>query len=117
MPRNIQINELSIPTTGLNDIITAAGFNPVIGVPAKISIFANADAVGLTQTLKMDDGTGSEELVASGSGLSAASTAGKIKTNEDYLGAWGVRAQTKLLWNIVNTTAGAIKMNALVQFE
>lgn len=116
MPRSIAINELSIPTTGLNDIITAAGFNPVFTGAAKVTVFINADAVGLTQTLKSDDGSSSEELIPSGSGISAASTAGKIKTNEDYVGVYAVRP-SKLLWNIVNTTAGAIKLNALLQLE
>lgn len=116
MPRSIAINELSIPTTGLNDIITSAGFNPVFTSAAKVTVFINGDAVGLTQTLKIDDGTASEELIPSGSGISAASTTGKIKTNEDYVGVFAVRPG-KLLWNLVNTTAGAIKANALLQIE
>lgn len=117
MPRSIPINEFSIPVAGQTDLITAAGFNPVFGAAAKITLFANADAVGLTHSLAMDDGTGSELLIPAGGGLSATSTTGKIKTNEDYIGVWAIRAGTKLLWNIVNTTGAAIKMNALVQIE
>lgn len=117
MARTIPINEFSVPNAGQNDLISAAGFNPVFGAAGKLTLYANGDAVGLTHSLAVDDGTESHLLIPSGGGLSAASTTGKIKTNEDFIGQWAIPAGIKLIWNIVNGSGAAIKMNALLQIE
>jgi hypothetical protein len=76
--------------------------------PGILTLYANADAVGVTHTLFINDGQSIQTVVPPGSSLSVASTVGKLKVNEDFLGQWGVPAGVRLVWGLTNTTGGAI---------
>lgn len=117
MPRTIPINEFSIPVGGTNDVISAAGFNAFFGKAAKVTAYIGADAVGLTQALSYDDGETTVSVIPQGSGVGTLSTAGKIKTNEDFVSQFAVPPGCKLLWNVGNPTAAAVKVNAAFLIE
>lgn len=117
MPRTISINEFSIPIGGTNDVISAFGVNAFFGKPAKITAYIGADAVGLTQALAFDDGETTVSVIPQGSGVGTLSTAGKVKTNEDFVTQFAVPGGVKLLWNVGNPTAAAVKVNAAFLIE
>ncbi len=117
MARFIPINRLSVPIAGLNDAFTAAGFNMIFGRAANVSFYVAAQVFGLTHSLFYDDGTTSVALIPPGSGIGLESTVGKIKTNEDFVAQAAIPANSKLIWNIVNGTAGIILVDALLQVE
>lgn len=73
-----------------------------------LTLYANADAVGVQHTLFINDGQDIKTVIPPGSSLSVASTVGKIKTNEDFVGQWAVPSGVRLVWGLVNTTAAAI---------
>lgn len=98
-------------------MISAAGFNAFFGKAAKVTAYIGADAVGLTQALSYDDGETTVSVIPQGSGVGTLSTAGKIKTNEDFVAQFAIPAGCKLLWNIGNGTAAAIKVNAAFLIE
>lgn len=117
MARVIPVNRLSIPIAGLNDALTSAGFNMIFGKAANVSLYAAAQAFGLTHSLFFDDGVTSVAVIPPGSGIGLESTLGKIKTNEDFVAQFAVPANNKLIWNIANPTAAAILLDALLQIE
>lgn len=113
MSRSFQL-QVSIPLGGaVNDIITAAGINAQFGVASNVTLYANGDATGLLMNVNWDDGQRSEGLIPNGSAVGVASTAGKIKTNEDFISQFPVPAGVKLLMNVQNPTGAAITFNAL----
>src|SRR6266436_1346264 len=117
MARTIPINRLSIPIAGLNDAFTSAGFNMIFGQAAKISIYVAAQAFGLPHSLFYDAGVTRVAVIPPGSGIGLESTVGKVKTNEDFVAQAAIPANSKLIWNIVNGTAGIILVDALLQVE
>lgn len=83
------------------------------GKAGVLTIYANADAVGLLWNLNINDGQTNTSVVPQGSGLGAASTVGKIKTNEDFVGQFAIPAGVQLMLPITNPTAGNINANFL----
>lgn len=79
-----------------------------------LTLYANADAVGITFSLSLADGNTIAQVVPTGAGLSAASTVGKIKTNEDFIGQFAIPSGVQLILAVVNSTAGAVKVNFLL---
>lgn len=73
-----------------------------------LTLYANADAVGVQHTLFLNDGQDIKTVIPPGSSLSIASTTGKLKTNEDFIGQWPVPSGIRLVWGLTNTTGGAI---------
>ena len=72
-----------------------------------LTFYANADAAGVQHTLFINNGQDIQTVVPPGSSLSVASTVGKIKTNEDFIGQWAVPAGVRLVWGLINTVAVA----------
>lgn len=115
MPQRSFTVRYTIPANGfVNDIITAMGINSYFGTASNLTLYANGDASGLTWNMNWDDGQSSIGIVPNGSALGVASTAGKVKTNEDFQIQFAIPAGVKLLLNAQNPTAGAINLNALI---
>jgi hypothetical protein len=83
------------------------------GKAGVLTIYANADAVGCTYALTVNDGQTNQQVIPTGSGLGAASTSGKIKTNEDFAGQFAIPAGVQLQLTVTNTTGAAVKSNFL----
>lgn len=116
--RTVMVNEFSVAANATtNDVITSAGYNAYFGQAAKVTMYAGADAVGMQHALFVDDGVEVRGIIPPGSGLGTLSTTGKIKTNEDFLNLFAISMGSKLLWNLTNTTAAAIKSNGLFMVE
>lgn len=98
----------------VNDLITAAGINAYFGGAANITFYANADAPGLTHRVSHDDGQNESTVIPSGAFVGAASTPGKVKTNEDFVVQFAVPGGAKLLVSASNPTGAAVNYNALV---
>lgn len=114
MARSFNIRQ-TIPIGGTVEVINAQGINGFFGKAAGVTVYWNCDtAATMTGSLAADDGTGAVGLVPAGSAIPAASTAGKIKANEDFVGQFPIDAGSKLLMLISNPTAGALIFNALV---
>lgn len=108
----VTTGQSGVPTLAANSTITNAlagqsveFFGSKAGI---LTLYANADAVGVQMSLYINDGQDIKTVVPPGSSLSVASTTGKIKTNEDFVGQWAIPAIVRLVWNLVNTTAAAI---------
>jgi len=115
MARSFNIRQQIPATSTVADVISAQGINAVFGKAAGITIYWNCDtAATMTGSMTVDDGVSATGLVPAGSTISAASTVGKIKTSEDFVGQFPVDAGSKLLLAVTNPTAGALIFNALV---
>ena len=115
MARSFNIH-FSIPLTSTSpDVISSAGINAFFGAAAGITLYWNCDtAATMTAQATVDNGTTATVLVPAGSSVPIASTAGKIKANEDFIGQFPIDAGSKLLISVTNPTAGALLFNALV---
>jgi hypothetical protein len=80
-----------------------------VGRAGVLTLYGNADAVGMTHALSINDGQETRQIVPAGAGLGAASTAGKVKTNEDFIGQFPIPAGVQLIHAITNTTGAAVK--------
>jgi hypothetical protein len=78
-----------------------------------LTVYGNADAVGLNFSLAINDGQETRMVIPAGSGLGTASTVGKVKTNEDFLGQFAIPAGVQLILSVTNPTAGAVKVSFL----
>lgn len=113
--RSYNIRQQIAANTIVPDVIAAQGINAVFAKAAGITVYWNCDtAATMTAALTTDDGVSSVGLVPPGSTVAVASTAGKIKNTEDYIGQFPVDAGSKLLMAVTNPTAGALDFNALV---
>jgi len=78
-----------------------------------LTVYGNADAVGLLFALSINDGQETKQVVPTGAGLGVASSVGKIKTNEDFIGQFPIPGNVQLILAVTNTTAGAVKASFL----
>lgn len=78
-----------------------------------LTVYGNADAVGMQFSLAINDGQSTTLLIPAGAGLSVAATTGKVKTNEDFLGQFPIPANVQLILSLTNTTGAAIKSSFL----
>jgi len=108
----VTTGQSGVPVLAANSTITNAlagqsveFFGSKAGI---LTLYGNADAVGVQHTLFINNGQDISTVVPPGSSLSVASTVGKVKTNEDFLGQWAIPAGVRLVWGLVNTTAAAI---------
>lgn len=105
----------SIPAGGaVNDLITASGINAQFAEASNVTIYQNGDSTGLLSNLSFDTGSSSTGIIPNGSAVGAASTAGKIKTNEDFVSQFAVPAGVRLILNVQNPTGAPIPYNALL---
>jgi hypothetical protein len=108
------INEYSVAAaTTDNNVLGNTGSPQYFGRAAVLTVYGNSDAVGMKLALATQDGQGTIQQIPSGSGLGVASTAGKIKTNEDFIGQYPITAGVQLILSLINTTGAAIKSNFL----
>jgi hypothetical protein len=115
MARSFAIRQSIPATTTIADVIAAQGINAQFGKAAGITIYWNCDTVAdMTASMSTDDGVSGTGLVPAGSTVPVASTAGKIKTSEDFVGQFPIDAGSKLLLAVTNPTGGALDFNALV---
>lgn len=113
--RSFNIRQSIPANTTVADVIAAQGINAVFGKAAGITTYWNCDtAATMTAAMSQDDGVSSVGLVPPGSTVPIASTVGKVKTSEDFIGQFPVDAGSKLLMAVTNPTAGALVFNALV---
>jgi hypothetical protein len=78
-----------------------------------LTLYGNADAAGVNFALSINDGQETKQIVPTGAGLGVASTVGKVKTNEDFVGQFPIPGNVQLILAVSNTTAGAIKVSFL----
>ncbi len=75
--------------------------------PGVLTLYGNGDALLFTHSLFRNDGQDVQLVIPPGSVLSLASTVGKIRTNEDFLGQWAIPSQIRLVHSVTNGGAGA----------
>src|SRR6266567_936737 len=115
MARSFNIHQSIALTSTQADVISAAGINAFFGSAVGITVYWNCDTVAtMTAAMFADNGATVVGLVPQGSAVPSASTAGKIKANEDFIGKFPIDAGSKLLISVTNPTAGALFFNALV---
>ena len=114
MARSYNISQAIAANTTVPDVIQTQGINAVFGRAAGVTIYWNGSAAGLTASASVDDGVSSVGLIPPGSTVGVASSAGKVKTSEDFIGQFPVDANSKLLMAVTNTTAGSLTFAALV---
>jgi len=112
MGQTLAINELSIGIGATVNILSGLAIE-YQSKAAVLTIYGNSDAVGLFQTFFMNDGQTTITLIPPGSGISVASTVGKVKTNEDFIIQYAIPGGERLVHSINNPTAGAVKVNFL----
>lgn len=78
-----------------------------------LTIYQNGNAAGLLNTFFMNDGQTTVTIIPPGSGVSPASTAGKIKTNEDFVIQYAIPAGEHLIHQVTNPTAADVPFNAM----
>lgn len=67
-----------------------------------LTLYGNADALLWTHALFTNDGQLVQLVVPPGSVLSLASTIGKIRANEDFIGQWAIPSQVRLVHSVTN---------------
>ena len=107
----IQSGSAGVPVLAANGTI----INLLAGQPieiyseaATVTLYGNADAVGVTMSMAFASGAAVETVISPGSVVSVASTVGKVKINEDFLGQFAIAAGKRIILGLVNTTAAAI---------
>lgn len=115
MARSFNIQQSIAANSTVADVIQAQGINAYFGAAVGITVYWNCNTVSsMSVSLSTDNGVNPKGLVPAGSTVPVGSTAGKIKTSEDYIGQFPVDAGSKLLMSVTNPTAGALIFNALV---
>lgn len=77
------------------------------GQAATLSLYGNADIAGMSMSLSFNRGGDSDLPIPPGSSLGVASTVGKVKTNEDFIGQWAVPAGSRLVLSVTNPGAAS----------
>ena len=112
MGQTLPVNGRSVGV-GATDSILVGSTIEYQNKASVLTIYDNADAVGLAQTFFMNDGTTTVAIIPPGAGVGVASTAGKVKTNEDFVIQYAIPAGMHLIHQVQNPTAGAVLFNAL----
>src|SRR5713226_242942 len=101
MGQTFSVNEFNIPLGTTQ--------NPLLGSSIEyqnkasvLTIYGNSDAVGLSHTFFMNDGTDTRTIIPPGSGIGTASTVGKVKTNEDFIIQYAIPAGEHLVHQVTN---------------
>lgn len=107
----------------LNAVPVVAGTptaNALAGTPIQywgkagiLTIYGNANSAGISWALTTNDGQENKSIVPVGSSLGVASTSGKVKTNEDFIGQFAIPAGVQLQLPLTNTGSGTIDANFL----
>jgi hypothetical protein len=83
------------------------------GKAGVLTVYGNGDAAGLLASMNTNDGQDNKQVIPNGASLGAASTAGKVKTNEDFLGQFAIPAGVQLSMSVTNPTLANINANLL----
>jgi predicted cupin superfamily sugar epimerase len=111
--QSLPLNAVSVAAnTTLANVLSGQPIQ-YMGKAGVLTIYANGSAAGLQWSLAINDGQSNQQVVPNGSTLSPASTAGKIKTNEDFVGQFAIPAGVQLQLSVTNTTGGALTANFL----
>jgi hypothetical protein len=106
------LNVLTSLTTGTtNNNVLANTPQAFIGKPAVVTLYGNGSAAGLLFSFFANQGAESQVMVPPGSVLGPASTAGKIKVNEDFIGQYAIPSGSALVLSVTNPTAGTLVSN------
>jgi hypothetical protein len=84
--------------------------NALAGLPIEywgragvLTVYGNADAAGLQASLSFNDGQDIRTVIPPTSALSVATTAGKVATNEDFIGQFPIPGNVRLILSLTNT--------------
>lgn len=77
------------------------------GQAATLSLYGSADIAGMSMSLSFNRGGDSDLPVPPGSSIGLASTVGKVKVNEDFIGQWAVPAGSRLVLSVTNPGAAS----------
>jgi hypothetical protein len=110
MGQTLSINGHSVAAAAIDSLLdgTSIEFQTKASV---LTIYGNGDDVGLLHSFFLNDGSTTIGIIPPGSGLGVASTAGKVKTNEDFVIQYAIPAGEHLVHQVSNPTAGAILAN------
>jgi hypothetical protein len=111
--QSLALNAVTIATVTTNPNILAGSPIQYIGKAGVLTIYGNGDAAGLQWNLTTNDGQQNLQIVPQGSSLGVASTAGKVKTNEDFIGQFAIPGGVQLALAVTNPTGAAINANFL----
>jgi len=109
----------------LNVVIPAAGFvqNALAGTPAEflsrasiLSVYANADQVGDTLSLTLNQGGDTQQPIPAGYNIPVAEGAGQgpVVPDDVVLNQYGVPASSRLSLGIVGTAADVVRVKIFV---
>ncbi len=76
------------------------------GKAGVLTVYGNGNTGGDPFNLSINDGQENRNVIPQGSLLGAASTAGKVKTNEDFIGQFPIPAGVQLILPITPIAAG-----------
>lgn len=77
------------------------------GKAISLTLYGNGDIAGMNHTLFGHQGESTQVFIPPGAGLGIASTVGKIKTNEDFIGQWAIPGGSRLVHAITNPGAAS----------
>ena len=111
--QSLPFNAVAIPAATTNPNILAGSPIQYMGKAGVLTIYGNGDAAGLGWNLTTNDGQENKQIVPQGSSLGVASTAGKVKTNEDFIGQFAIPGGVQLALAVTNPTVAPINANFL----
>lgn len=90
-------------------VANALAGNPIeyFGEARKLTIYGNADIAGMSMSLLFNRAGEADVPIPPGSSLGVASTVGKVKTNEDFIGQFPVPAGSRLVLGVTNPGAAS----------
>lgn len=76
------------------------------GKAGVLTVYGNADTGGDNFNLSINDGQSNVNVIPQGSVLGAATTPGKVNTNEDFIGQFPIPAGVQLILPVTPIAAG-----------
>lgn len=111
--QSLPLNAISVAANTTNPNALSGSAIQYMGKAGVLTIYGNASAAGMQVSLTTNDGQENKQVIPTGSNLGPASTAGKVKTNEDFLGQFAIPGGVQLMLALVNTTGGTLTANLL----
>jgi hypothetical protein len=112
MGQSLPLRTKITTATTNNNILTGTAIE-FQGKAAVLTIYGNADAVDLTHTFYANDGQQTISPIPPNSALKVASTAGAVKTNEDFLIQIPIPAGMRLVHAVTNPTGADVSVTFL----
>jgi hypothetical protein len=111
--QSLALNAVVVAATSTIPNILAGSAIQYMGKAGVLTIYGNGDAAGLMWNLTTNDGQQNQSLVPQGSSLGVASTAGAVKTNENFIGQFAIPGGVQLSLAVTNPTGAPINANFL----